>query len=373
MTVSSLPDPAAARDDAARRGRPDGAAPQRPPLTIRAAGDSDRTRWDRFVDASPAGTFFHRYAWSDVLQRAFGYEPHYLLAAHGADLAGVLPLVHKKSALFGDAMISLPFCSYGGPLAATPAVTDALASRAVELATQLKADYVELRGGVPADTDWVSVGDAYATFELPLPPTPDAIIAAIPRKGRKHAVRQSLKAGLTFAACDDLGDFYAVLSESYRNLGTPIFPRRYFESLASAFPNAFRAYVVHHAGAPVAASLAFAYRDHLHPLYAGGTAAARTLNASDFLFYKLMCTALDEGLTRFDFGRSKAGTGSFAYKKHWGFEPRFLVYGQKLVHGKSLPDLSPLNPRYRALIGAWKRLPLAVSRALGPHLIRHLG
>jgi len=241
------------------------------------------------------------------------------------------------------------------------------------LAAQVKAGYVELRGGVPADDDWVKFGDTYATFELPLPPTPDAIIAAIPRKGRKHALRQSLKAGLTFEAHDELDDFYAVLAESYRNLGTPIFHRRYFENLVAAFPGAFRPYVVRHAGTPVAASLAFAYRDHLHPFYAGGTAAARALNANDFLFYNLMCTALAQGLARFDFGRSKTGTGSFAYKKHWGFEPRFLVYGQKLVHGKSLPDLSPLNPRYRALIGAWKRLPLAVSRAVGPHLIRHLG
>lgn len=343
------------------------------PPVIRRATDSDRASWDRFVDSDPAGTFFHRYAWADVLEASFGYEPHYLVAEEGDAIVGLLPLVHKKSALFGDAVLSLPFCSYGGPLSASSAITQMLAEHTVQLTHDLGADYVELRGGIPSDGAWAIRDNMYATFKKKIEPNPDAIMAAIPRKGRKHALRQSLKAGLSFGVQDDLSDFYRVISESYRNLGTPIFPKHYFEVLRNAFPENFAIYVVRQGSRPVAASLAFTYRDHLHPLYAGGTAAARNLNANDYLFFNLMCEALDQGLTQFDFGRSKIGTGSFAYKKYWGFEPRALTYGQRLVHGKKLPDLSPLNPRYKVIIGAWKHLPLGISCALGPRLVRHLG
>lgn len=369
--MSSPPDAGTAQRTAPSHARVRTAA--QTVVTVRTATDSDQAAWDRYVDQHADGTFFHRYAWSQVLQNSLGYRPHYLLAERNGTLIGVLPLTHKKSALFGSALISLPFCTYGGPLGASPGVTAELAENAVALARDLNADHVELRGGVPADSAWLRRDDAYATFEKDLPPTPDAIVAAIPRKGRRHALRQSLRQGLVFDVHDDLTDFYAVLSESYRNLGTPIFPRSYFERLLGAFPGQCQIYVATHSSKPVSASLAFTYRDHLHPLYAGGTAAARALNANDFLFYGLMCAALEQGLTRFDFGRSKAGTGSFAYKKHWGYTPRFLTYGQRLVGGTSLSDLSPANPRYRFFVGAWKRLPLPASRALGPQIIRHLG
>lgn len=342
-------------------------------ISIRTAADSDQAAWDRFVDDCSDGTFFHRYGWAGILAASFSYKPHFLIAEADGAIVGVLPLVHKQSALFGNALIGLPFCSYGGPLAHSASITEALVDHAVALAEDSNADYLELRGYARASEGWLRQGELYATFEQELASTPEAIIAAIPRKGRRHALRQSLKAGLSFEPRDELSDFYAVLSESYRNLGTPIFPKSYFENLLGAFPADFKAFVVCRAGTPVAASMAFMYRDHIHPLYAGGTQAARVLNANDFLFYNLMCTALEQGLGRFDFGRSKAGTGSFAYKKHWGFQPRFLDYAYKSVRGKPLPDLSPLNPRFKLLVSAWKRLPLPLSRAIGPRLVRHLG
>lgn len=342
-------------------------------VNVRIASDSDRPAWNKFVDDTPAGTFFHRYAWSDVLRESFGYAPQFLIAEQSEAIVGLLPLVHKTSVLFGDALISLPFCSYGGPLGVSSSVTNLLAEQAFELAQELKADYVELRGTPPADNQWSSFDTKYATFEREIAPDPDAILASIARKGRKHAVRQSLRAGLSFEATDNLTDFYRVISASYRNLGTPIFSKRYFDNLRRHFPNDFQVFVVRKGRQPLATSLAFTYRDHIHPLYAGGTAKARALNANDFLYFNMMCNAREQGLARFDFGRSKAGTGSFAYKKHWGYEPRFLTYGQRLAHGKELPDLSPMNPRYKAFIAAWKRLPLGVSRLLGPQIVRHLG
>ncbi len=343
------------------------------PATVRLATEDDRGEWDRFVDTAPDGTLFHRFAWSGVLHGAFGYEPLYLVAERAGAIVGLLPLVHKKSALFGNSVSSLPFCSYGGPLGANRAIGRSLVERGLTLAQDLNVDVIELRGETPPQHGWVERSHSYATFERTLASTPEAILKSIRHKGRRHAVRRSLQRGLTFERRDDISEFYTVLAESYRNLGTPVFPRRYFTLLKAAFPDEVSVHIARRGNTPLAASLAFAFRDGLHPVYAGGTAAARTFNANDFLFFNLMCTALEKGLSQFDFGRSKVGTGSFAYKKYWGYEPRPLTYHYKLVRGKQLPHLSPANPRYRRLVGAWKRLPLGVSRAIGPPLMRHLG
>ena len=341
-------------------------------ITIRRAGPGDEAAWDQFIDAQPAATFFHRFGWAQVIEHSFGHSPHYLLAAQAGEIVGILPLCHKTSTFFGNALISLPFLSYGGVVADDPDVAYALEERAQEIASKLRVDYIELRNVGPRRSDWIRQDQTYASFSCDIPPDRDAIIRSVPMKGRRHALRRSLAQGLTFEIQDDLNDFYTVLSESYRNLGTPIFPKRYFQTLIEAFGSDFEICVVRGPSGPVATSLVFAFRDHVHPFYAGGTATARSVNANDFLFLHIMCRALERGYARFDFGRSKLGTGSFAYKTYWGFEPTPLNYEYKLIRGQALPDLNPLNPRYSRFVKLWRRLPIPVSRLLGPYIIRHL-
>ncbi len=342
-------------------------------IVIRTADREDAAAWDRFVDSHPSATFFHRYRWSRVIEESFGHAPHYLIAARAGRITGILPLVHKTSALFGNALISLPFLSYGGIVGEDEEAASALEDRAVALAETLRVDYLELRNIRPDRRGWTRNDRTYAGFSHDLPADRDAIINSVPGKGRRHALRKSLTGGLAFEVHDDLEDFYRVLSESYRNLGTPIFPKRYFERIIESFAAEFEICVVRGPNGPLATALAFAFRDHVHPYYAGGTAEARDLRANDFLFLSLMCRAREKGYQRFDFGRSKVGTGSFAYKTHWGFEPKPLNYEYRLVRGRKVPDLTPLNPRLSPFVGLWKRLPLPLSRFLGPHIVRHLG
>ena len=342
-------------------------------IVIRSAGREDEAAWDRFVQSHASATFFHRYRWSRVIEESFGHAPHYLIAAREGRIAGILPLVHKTSALFGNALISTPFLSYGGIVAEDEDAARALENRAVELAEALRVDYLELRNIAPDRAGWTRNDSTYAGFSRDIPPGRDAIIRSVPGKGRRHALRKCLTRGLSFEIHDDVTAFYRVLSESYRNLGTPIFPKRYFERIIEAFPAEFEICVVRGPNGPLAAALAFTFRDHVHPYYAGGTAEARDLRANDFLFLSLMCRTQERGYPRFDFGRSKFGTGSFAYKTHWGFQPQPLNYEYRLVRGAKLPNLSPLNPRLRPFVGLWKRLPLSLSQFLGPHIVRHLG
>lgn len=119
--------------------------------------------------------------------------------------------------------------------------------------------------------------------------------------------------------------------------------------------------------------MSFYFRDEVIPYYGGGTGGARDVAGNDFMYWDLMCRAASRGVRVFDFGRSKLDVGSFRFKKHWGFEPQPLYYEYHLVKAGRVPDVNPLNPRYRLFIEGWKRLPLSVSRLLGPLLARSLG
>ena len=168
--------------------------------------------------------------------------------------------------------------------------------------------------------------------------------------------------------------FFEVYAESVRNLGSPVFPKRYFRALLEAFPEESDITTVLHEGQPVASVLSFHFKQEVLPYYGGGTREARGLAAADVMYWEVMRRAAqDRGATRFDFGRSKADTGAFAFKKNWGFEPEQLHYCYRLAAGAKVPDNNPNNPKYRYFISAWKRLPLPVANVIGPHLVRGLG
>lgn len=342
-------------------------------VTVRAATASDAAAWDAFVAGSEEGTFFHRFAWGPVIEESFGHPAHPLLAERGGRITAVLPLVHKRSRLFGDQLISNAFCSYGGVAAADEASRHALEEAAMALGERLDVGSVEFRNLRPRRHDWHAKRETYARFRRAIPGDEAAIIKAVSSKGRRHELKKSLKQGLRFERHDDVATFHDVLAESYRNLGTPIYAKRYFQNLLAAFGDAFEVSVVLGPDGALAATMAFFDKGDVHPYYTGGRAAARQCQANDFLFLRLMLRGLERGCPIFDFGRSKFGTGSFDYKGHWGFKPEALNYEYKLVRDAAPPDLNPLNPKYRLMIAAWKRLPLWLSKRLGPPIVGQVG
>jgi FemAB-related protein (PEP-CTERM system-associated) len=197
-------------------------------------------------------------------------------------------------------------------------------------------------------------------------------MAAIPRKQRAM-VRKGIQAGLTSELDDGIDRFYRAYSESVRNLGTPVFGKRYFQILKEVFGADCEVLTITSGGGLVASVLSFYFRDEVLPYYGGGTDEARAVKGNDFMYWELMRRAAERGVKVFDYGRSKVGTGSYGFKKNWGFEPEPLHYEYHLVRADRVPDVNPLNPKYRLFIAAWKRLPLAVSRLIGPMIARSLG
>jgi FemAB-related protein (PEP-CTERM system-associated) len=341
-------------------------------VTIRPLETASEAAWDRFVLSMPAGTFCHRAAWARVIETAFGHATHYVYAERDGAITGVLPLARVKTRLFGDTLISNPFCVYGGPLAADAESHAALVAHAEALLVSTGASAVEFRHRDPVDGDWVERPDLYVTFRKPIDADHERNMKAIPRKQRAM-VRKGIQNGLTSVVTRDADALHPIYAESVRNLGTPVFSRRYFRILMQAFGNDADVVTIMQGETPVASVMNFYFRDEVLPYYGGGTSAARACAGNDFMYWEVMRRAADRGAKMFDFGRSKIGTGAHAFKKNWGFEPAALHYRFKLKPGEAIPDHNPLNPKYRLFIAAWKRLPLPVANTIGPYIVRGLG
>jgi FemAB-related protein (PEP-CTERM system-associated) len=309
--------------------------------------------------------------WSDVLREAFGHRGHYLLAERGGAICGVLPLVLVSSVVFGRALISTPFCVYGGIVAADAAAHRALTEEACALARRLGVDYLELRNRRQQHPQWPSK-DLYVTFRKEIAAESEANMLAIPRKQRAM-VRKGIQKGLQARIDTDTTSHYSLYSESLRNLGTPVFARKYLDVLKRVFGEACEILTVMHEGTPVASVLSFYFRDEVLPYYGGGSIAARPVAGNDFMYWETMERARQRGMRIFDYGRSKRGTGSFDFKEHWGFEPEPLFYEYYLVRAKSMPNLSPTNPSYGRAIQLWKSLPVWLTQWIGPRVAAYLG
>ena len=245
-------------------------------------------------------------------------------------------------------------------------------NKARALGNELNVGDIELRNIKALATGNLESKDIYCTFRRPISSQEDENMSAIPRKQRAM-VRKALKENMTVEFTQELDTFYAVYSESVRNLGTPVFSKKYFRLLQKTFQEEHDILLVKDEhGSCVAAVLSFYYQDQVLPYYGGSTPKARVLRANDYMYWQLMCHAASKGVKTFDFGRSKVGTGPYSFKKNWGFEPTPLEYQHLLINAQSMPELNPNNPRYRYLIAMWKKLPLPIANLVGPVLSTHL-
>ncbi len=337
---------------------------------------AERARIDGFVRAHPEGTPFHLPAWSIAVAQGCGQTSHTLVAERAdGSLAGMLPLTEIRSLLFGKALVSNGFAVGGGILVEHDAAIQPLADAALALAERLGCPTLELRGGAVPAGDWQVDTHSYLGFARPLAGGDEAELLAIPRKQRAE-VRKALDQGFDIAVGSGPGDVkahYAVYAESVRNLGTPVFPAGLFRAVLEQFGDDADILTVRAHGRAAASVLNLYFNGTVYPYWGGGTPAARALRANDAMYFALMGHARSRGCTRFDFGRSKAGTGPAAFKKNWGFQPVSLMYLERAVAGGALREINPTDPRYANKVGLWKKLPLWVANQIGPHLSKGLG
>jgi FemAB-related protein (PEP-CTERM system-associated) len=342
-------------------------------LTARVLSDrpEELQAWDRFVDASPDGTIFHLLAWKRVVEETFHHTPRYLLAADRDEIKGILPLFEVRGLLTGRVLVSTPYAVYGGLCGTDQGATDALVAASRGLVEERRARYVELRH-LGAPCQGLPTKELYSTFIRPLDPDPEANFAAVPRRQRRM-VRQGAKHGLSAReGWEFLREFYEIFLISRRHLGSPPFPLRLFESIRDHFGKQAQLLTVWHEERPVAGVISFYYKGQVMPYYGAAMPSAFALAANDFMYWEIMREASIAGYRSFDFGRSRVGSGSFDFKRHWGFEPQPLAYQFVLRGNNAIPNISPSNPKLQLFIRSWKKLPIGLSRRLGPPLTRWL-
>jgi len=328
--------------------------------------------WDAFVVASPQASFFHRSAWQNIMRDVFHHDTHFLFAHEGGRVTGVLPLAHMKSLLFGNSLTSLPFAVYGGVAANDEPTAAALEAEAQRLAQQLAVDHLELRQLQRSHEGWPRQ-ELYVTFRKDILEEEEANMLAIPRKQRAM-VRKGIKHQLKSEVDPGVDRFFALYADNVHRHGTPALSRRYFEALRKHFGDDCEVLTVTGPDGQLLSSvLSFYFRDEVLPYYAGDDWAARELAANDFKYWELMRRACARGLKTFDYGRSKLGTGPYAFKKNWGFGPQPLHYEYRLYKRDAVPQNNPANKKYKLMIETWRRLPLGFANWLGPFVVRSLG
>lgn len=347
---------------------------------VELAPDSLGHGFDEFVERHAGGTLFHTTLWRDLVRRHFSHRPRYLEARRGRQRVGVLPLFETRSPLAGRALVSAPYAVYGGPLASDAATAVALidaararvrdAVRFAELRFRELPGFPDADGALTRSLASLAGSDRYCTFVRELPDDPDVLLETIPRKSRASTRQARDRHRLELVeAPHEVAAFHRLFVLNKQRLGSPGFSLAWFEDLLRLGARRARLHFVTKEGRPLVGVLSLLHGETWNPYYSGSLAEADALSASNFAYWQLMRTASAEGFRRFDFGRSRVGSGPYHFKANMGFEPAVLPYRYLLAPGERVPDLSPGNPSFSLPRLVISKLPYAVARAIGPRLM----
>jgi FemAB-related protein (PEP-CTERM system-associated) len=333
----------------------------------------DRGSWDAYVHASPGSSLYHLHGWGEVIEETFGHTPTYIAARSAASrIVGVLPVVQLSSRLFGRMLISLPYFNYGGICAEQDTVRQALFDAAVSLAKEGRSDFFEVRH----DQDWredLPRRTSKVSMRLPLPASSDDLWKGLGSKLRNQVQRPRKEGMVAQVGREELlDDFYAVFASNMRDLGTPVYPKVFFRNILRKFPERTWIATVHRNGQPVAAGFLAGFRGSLEIPWASALRAFNRLSPNMLLYWTCLEFACRNGYSVFDFGRSTKDEGTYKFKEQWGARPHPLYWHYWLRRGGDIPQVNPSNPKYRAAIETWKRLPLPVTTWLGPRIVKNL-
>ena len=336
-------------------------------VAVRLAVDGDEAAWDAYAIDHPDATGYHTWAWRRVFARAFGHESFYLMATSGQAIVGALPLVHIRSPLFGRSLTSMAFLNYGGLIADSAAVAEALLGEARILAKRLGCPHVELRH-VGRRFPELPCREHKVTMLLPLQ---QGMWEALDRKVRNQ-IRKAQKSELTTerGGANLLDEFYQVFARNMRDLGTPVYSRALFANVLGQFPDRAAIHVVRKGSTPIAAGLTFQTAGRVEVPWASSIRDFNALCPNHLLYWHIIETAVERGCGLMDFGRSTPNEGTFKFKEQWGAQPVPLHWEYVMVEGHELPTIAAGNPKFRAMVAAWKRLPLPVAGLLGPGIVK---
>jgi FemAB-related protein (PEP-CTERM system-associated) len=346
-------------------------------IDVRRLKNDEYSAWDDYVASKPNSSIYHFSAFKTVIESSFKHEVIYLAAyTSTGKICGILPAVELNSRLFGHFLVSLPYFTYGGVLSDSEVVSECLYAALFKESRLLGVEHVELRAttiqnplqkDMPAKLSKVSMVRS-------LPESIDQLWDDIGTKVRaqiKKAQRFDLE--IKFGKGELLNDFYQVFAENMRDLGTPVYSKTFFKELISgSLSKSFDLGVVYFEGKPVSTCFLMRHKGMMEIPWASALNSFNYMNVNMYMYWEVLQYAIQTGNKFFDFGRSSKDAGTYRFKKQWGAEPQQLYWYYWLPSGGELPELNPNNPKYKLLISVWQKLPVWLTKWIGPPVVKYL-
>ncbi|NOZ37673.1 MAG: FemAB family PEP-CTERM system-associated protein [Gammaproteobacteria bacterium] len=340
-------------------------------LSIQRLTQDLEPKWSEYALKNRA-SIYHDPRWVPLIKKVFGHDSHHIVALESGSVVGVLPMVQLKSLLFGNFMVSMPYFNYGGAIADNADVMRSLLKSAHELSDDLGCSHIEMRFdqaqdiGLPVHTEKV-------TMLLDLPDEPDLLWGAIGSK-RRAQVKRPIREGVEFLIGGEelLDEFYSVFSSNMRDLGTPVYGKVFFREILRTFGGYSFISIVRLKGEPVGAGFLLGYQGKLEIPWASTLRKYNRLGINMYMYWNILKCAIEKKYQVFDFGRSSKDAGTLRFKKQWGSKERQLYWYYDMKKDAVLPGLSPSNKKYQVAISAWRRMPVNLTRVIGPHIVKNL-
>ncbi len=333
---------------------------------------SEHAAWNQYVANNPAASIYHQTKWQTLINQCFGHESHYLFAKDPDDhIIGVLPMIRLKSRIFGDFLISMPYFNYGGVIGDSPEIEQKLIESANDMGASLPVEHIEYRDdiartGLAARTDKVNM-------ILTLPSNESELWKNIGSKLRAQIKRPQRENPRVCIGKEELiDDFYTVFAHNMRDLGTPVYGKYFFTSILQSFPDQSHIIIIYLKDQPISAGFLLGDKGTLEIPWASTVRKVNHLSMNMLLYWEILKFAINNNYQYFDFGRSSKDAGTYRFKQQWGAKPKPSYWHYWLADGGELPNLNPKNPKYALVISIWKKLPIFITKWLGPHIVKNL-
>jgi FemAB-related protein (PEP-CTERM system-associated) len=335
------------------------------------AHDERRTPWGQLLAGHGHAAMYCEPGIVDALARGLGQTAYIIEARAGSETVGILPLISMRSRLFGRFLVSLPYASWAGPVSESEELTNRLIDCAIELTNELDAHFLEIRHLHPIRHRGLVEGVAdKVLMRLALSREPGDNWNLLKSEVRTQ-IRKALKNDLEvcWGGRALLDDFYRVFAHNMRDLGTPVYPKALFAKILDLNPGRAELGLVRRHGTAIAACLAVHGPGLTEIPTAAALRAYRSTAANSLLYWRAIERAIERGQMIFEFGRSTPESPTYVFKRKWGAEPSRLVWQYHVRRGDA-GAMRPENEKYQLAIGLWRRLPVPVTRILGPMIAR---
>lgn len=345
-------------------------------MNIRIATDADQQAWDAYVLNHPEGLAYHQFAWKMAVERAYGFKGIYLVADECGQLRGVLPLIDFNVPVMGRTLISLPYCDAGGMLADCPDIKADLLAAAQKFGREKGAKGLEVRFGTERGLPEDGQRPAKVRMVLDLPEDSETLLSSLKAKLRSQ-VKKPMRDGLIakLGGAEMVDNFYLAFSENMRDLGSPVHSKKWINSVVAAYGNRARVGLVYTPdGVLAAGGVILLHGQTVTIPWAASLQRFNRLNPNMLLYWTFLAFAADNGFTKFDFGRSTFGGGTYRFKKQWGAQPLILDWQFFSPNGVCSPSSSNVvkSKSRVGLEAVWRRLPMNFCKSVGPLVRRYV-